>query len=90
MLTLVTIAPTALSYSAHTISFCNPLNRRGKRGGANTSNREANTDSGISIIAMQLGFARINASRITVGVDVIAMRDHFGGVVVSVLVGWGA
>jgi hypothetical protein len=24
------------------------------------------------------------ASRITVGVDAIAMRDHFGGVVVSV------
>jgi hypothetical protein len=31
--------------------------RRGKRGGVSKSNREANTDNGISIIAMQLGTA---------------------------------
>jgi hypothetical protein len=31
---------------------------------------------------MQLGCARINCHKITVRVNVIAMRDHFGGVAV--------
>ena len=54
------IVLTSVSDSAYTSSFSTSLNRRGKRGGVSKSNREANTDNGISIIAMQLGCARIN------------------------------
>jgi hypothetical protein len=39
------------------------LNRRGKRGGASKSNREANINNIISIIAIQLGCVRINCQQ---------------------------
>jgi hypothetical protein len=73
----------------YTTGFYTPLDRRGKRGGISKSNRDANTDNGISIIAIQVGCVRINCQT-TVGVDALGLRDYFGGVVVSVLVGCGA